>query len=366
MSIKENEWPNCVRVVHLLGGLRAMNNPGKLVKIGPGITGISDFEIEITVYRNLGTDCKALGFVPIGVEYYSTKDQVEGNYPPDWRIDSSLDYSVNPGRKGSVQTGWSNIAMNREHEDNFLKGLARRISFALMSCKFRIWQVSEGYTNELIAASKRDVWLEDQDIFGTLNTDRTLLALSAFFLDVCILRDRFAEFISNYVFPSKTQNISTFSSLRSKILKPISAKDEFAKELMEISDQRESIGWLGSIGLYRDYLTHVGPLSNMGRTAMMRYTTMSISSGKTFPYLELPLPTFNSIKEMDFNISTEIDILKIQKEDDEIRKGLRIDALGYALDTLRLLYGLSEKLICFSPIRPEAVVLTKEDLRRPI
>lgn len=105
----EGQWHNVRRVVHLVGGLRAINNPGSevIIRFGSSDPGIP---FSINMYHDLPCDLIALGLKIVGIDYYQTLEELKGYHPPMW-------YSFATGRenKGSssiinVENNWSGLA----------------------------------------------------------------------------------------------------------------------------------------------------------------------------------------------------------------------------------------------------------------
>ncbi len=146
----EGQWHNVRRVVHLVGGLRAINNPGSEVTIR---FGSSDpvITFSINMYHDLPCVLIALGLKIVGIDYYQTLEELKGYHPPLW-------YSFDTDRenKGSstiiinVENNWSGLAHAAFKAEKIeLMDICSRIAFEVEACNSRLRRLSEAYNIEL-------------------------------------------------------------------------------------------------------------------------------------------------------------------------------------------------------------------------
>ncbi|WP_324282611.1 hypothetical protein VKI21_10815 [Cyanobacterium aponinum UTEX 3222] len=358
--MSEQQKQEYLRIVHLLGGLRALINENQILEIIPCLSKkdncIGKFDQDLINVLYL------LKLKPIGIDYFTNIDHIKGYYPPEWRLASHYDYLIMSNLTVSIDMAWSHISSNRTLKDTKLRDLSNRITFFIRSCKYRLREISEAYMNELLILVKQQQ--TEERLFSSINTLRTIYAINAFLSDACMLRDRLAEFIAIYVYPdSSEKKISTFSSLRKYILKEsLILNDSFANYLHKISAQEVEIGWLGEIGLYRDYLTHTGLLNNLQNSFFMRFDHKVLESNIKLPFLVFPLIDVEKIKHINSNIKTLDDMQQWRKQIDELNQKSKKDALEFCFNSLNNLLALASELIKKSLVKPEIIQLSADDI----
>lgn len=72
-----NNWKNAIRVVHLLGGLRAVNNPGPSVIVSPNTIDNKIVKFQLSDYPSLVNVLKSLKLRPLGIDFYQDPEEVE-------------------------------------------------------------------------------------------------------------------------------------------------------------------------------------------------------------------------------------------------------------------------------------------------
>ncbi|MEL7078121.1 MAG: hypothetical protein AAFY50_24130 [Cyanobacteria bacterium J06648_1] len=78
------QWHPVRRIVHLDGGIRAINNPGSKVTIDPWTTDNKIVQFDLPNYQSLLIVLNSLKINVFGIDYYSNPDQLSGIYPPEW------------------------------------------------------------------------------------------------------------------------------------------------------------------------------------------------------------------------------------------------------------------------------------------
>lgn len=360
--MSEQQKQEYLRIVHLLGGLRALINENQILEIIPCLSKkdncIGKFDQDLINVLYL------LKLKPIGIDYFTNIDQIKGYYPPEWRLASHSDHLIMSSLNVSTDMKWSHISSNRTLKDTKLRDLSNRITFFIRSCKYRLREISEAYMNELLILVKQQQ--TEERLFSSINTLRTIYAINAFLADACMLRDRLAEFIAIYVYPELSikinKDISTFGSLRKHILKSLLVDDSFANDLYKISSQEDEIGWLGEIGLYRDYLTHTGLLKNLQNSFLMRFDHKVLESNIKLPFLVFPLMDVEKTKHINSDIKTLDDMQQWREQIDELNQKSKKDALEFCFNSLNNLLALENELIKKSPVKPEILKLSADDI----
>jgi hypothetical protein len=363
--IAVNTWKNVVRVAHLLGGLRAINKPGSEVKILPNrihnkfaIFNIPSYDAFIKVLRNLG-----LGLV--GIDLYSSSEEIEGIWPPEWYSFSRI-ISNNDPLHDSVRS-WSNISFHAYTKHNYcLADIAGRISFQLEACEVRLRDLSESYHIELSSLCQLQRFEAGKEI-KTLNSFKIYLAVHSFLVESCSLRDYLAEFMRFYVFHQKYGNeqVSTMGALRKKILKKEHEYDAFAKTLYEATDPDSEDGWLAKLGEYRDLVVHSVPLAQASTRSFLVQKLSHLGDDKCLPSIALPLPAnpgnISEKRSKGIYFSSFDEWLAALQKDAEESK-FATDALEYCCFANANLTKLATDLIKYSPIKPKTPVFTEEDI----
>ena len=138
---------------------------------------------------------------------------------------------------------------------------ASRIGHQLRVCDWRLREISEAYSNQLLARLKQKdfkIGTRFEDGFTWL----TYLSLQSFLVDACILRDYLSEFAAEYIYKPlidlKNQRITAMAALKKKVLNKISDPDTLTKELEMAAGEN---GWLTLLGNYRDLVVHSAPLA---------------------------------------------------------------------------------------------------------
>ena len=102
---------------------------------------------------------------------------------------------------------------------------ASRIGHQLRVCDWRLREISEAYSTQLLARLKRKdfkIGTRFEDGFTWL----TYLSLQSFLVDACILRDYLSEFAAEYIYKPMidlgNQRITAMGALKKKVLNKIS------------------------------------------------------------------------------------------------------------------------------------------------
>jgi len=123
----EKEWPNLVRIVHLSGGIRAVNNPGPTVSIVPSLND-SEIIFEIPSYKSLIAYLKKQILSPLGIDYYQIPEEISGLYPPYWRSASKAHKSIDT---------WRQLFNSRHNEKDYeFAEISSKIAFQLKAVEY--------------------------------------------------------------------------------------------------------------------------------------------------------------------------------------------------------------------------------------
>ena len=148
----DNKWP-AARVVHLIGGCRAINDHNQLVHFFPNTMEGVEWRFEASSYAAIYRNLESLGFSIVGVDFYSHVMVVEGNVPPNWR--SYYRTGNTAWTTEETAQKWRNIGHGGfKKKDGVLWDTANRIGHQLRVCDWRLRGISEAYNKQLIARMK--------------------------------------------------------------------------------------------------------------------------------------------------------------------------------------------------------------------
>lgn len=148
LTASQTEWL-AGRILHLRGGIRAINWFGPEVDLQPQTRDGKLAQIQPKSYAGTYEELESLGLLIIGVDFYSHAFEVQGRTPPDWRSHHS---PVHGWVCDEAVTKWRHIANAAyKREKGRLWDLASRIAHQLRVCEWRVRQVSESYKDQLLA-----------------------------------------------------------------------------------------------------------------------------------------------------------------------------------------------------------------------
>ena len=288
MTQEKQEWL-AARIVHLIGGCRATNNPGPTVELVPNTLNGELVRFQLNKYGAIYSNLETLGFGVIGVDFYSDVLEAEGSVPPNWRSYHRIKTKIWPVE--DICQKWRNIANAAFQEKNGrLWDLGSRIAHQLRVCNWRLRDISEAYHNQLRAILQTNdfkVGMRFEDGFTWL----IYLSLQSFLVDACILRDYLSEFAADYIYKNcidlKTQRITSMGSLKKKVLNKVSDKDELTNKLQQ---ETSTNGWITLLGNYRDLVVHSAPLANAEKNLFAICGEFNVSERGSLPIIQCPIP----------------------------------------------------------------------------
>lgn len=365
--MKNNNWPNVARIVHLPGGGRAINPPGPEVDIEPSKPLKSEIKFALVRYSSLLGYFMSGSSPPIGVDFYEMPDQVQGHVPPFWRPFHSQYSDGYPTAK--AEDLWSCIA-NAGFESGQMNftDISRRIAFEIKACSWRLRDLSNSYNTELRALCEKNKFKQGNK-FKTLNSFLVSLATHAFLVDICTLRDYLSEFLAAFVFSkyNKEENlrIVNLSVLRKEVLRFAKDENEFAAYLYEITDKNSANGWLATLGAYRDLVVHSVPLVQATHIGFLQQRVIDIGNGQNVPSIYFPIPPDpNSVARSRSKgelFSTPEEWIKASVEFDPEKESAP-DALNYCACAMGQMSSLLIKTTEHSPVAPKRAHIDASDV----
>lgn len=366
-----DKWHNVCRIVHLQGGIRAINNPGSEIIIIPGPDNNPNKKFNISRYPELIASLAKQGLLVIGVDFYEMANQIKGHLPPTFRSVHMRQASGYPAWE--AEDVWSCLAnAGFEKGDIEFADICRRITFEIRATNWRLRELSEAYNSELTALSEMKKFKEGTK-FESRNSFFIYLSTHALLVEICTLRDYIAEFIANYILhkylPNSNITIKTMSGLRKKIL-PIASKDNiFAKELYDITDENSNDPWLIRLGAYRNLVVHFVPLIDATHRGFLVQKILRSKNAENYPSIFFPIPPnpikIEKMRTKGLAFSTVEEWLKASANYD-CDKDAAPDALDYCSEVVGRMMILANHVAKISLISPKRAELTQKDIIGPI
>lgn len=362
-SAATSEWL-AARTAHLVGGCRAFNGLEPTVHFFPTAHAGRQLTFQSRQYGALYAELSARDVAPIGFEFLTNSMEAKGLVPTNWR-------TYHPWGGKNIWPGndqmdiWAQIGYAASQASNAnLWDLARRISHQLRVCAWRLYQLSDAYHAQLKARTVQDDFkpgLRFEDGFTWLG----YLAVQAFLVDACVLRDYLAEFFVEYICPASqrpTMHISSMSGAKKHVLDKVSSTDPVFAELVTATSKG---GWLFQLGAYRDLSVHCVPLARAESTLWAVSTEVQIKGAMPLPGISLPLPSNPSGIAAARTSSRRAERLaqELQLMTSATRGEVSsTDALVYCYSALDELTRLTSRLRRYSPLEPRIPHLTDKDI----
>src|ERR1700731_1168671 len=230
-------------VIHLPGGLRALQAGSSPLRIDPGSEQGGSLDIHSESGVPVIPQLKKLGLSVIGVRSLSHRWELEGVIPGEWRTfhaGSTKRWISYEGRQK-----WFEIAhAATKRRLGKLWDIAARISYQIEADTFRLEETSDQYASQLRSLITRGSFRSGSR-FEDILTQRVFLSIQSFLIDACVLRDYLAEFAAVYVYKESAIRITTAASLIKRVLKDESRNDAISLKLRNATDKH---GWLTLLG----------------------------------------------------------------------------------------------------------------------
>ena len=357
MSPKQ-EWPIALRLVWLSGGLVAVNEPGERnVLIKSNVMGRTFAVFEINTYPSLFSALKSLGFLIIGTTFVTDGKQLEGLRAPEFRAAGAIEGCP----VWDARQQWRQIVFaSGRNQEVRLMDVASRISAGLQYSEMRLCDLAMSYSGQLHSGVHTGE-TKPYQAFKDTNSPTVYKNIHALFWEMAVLRDVLSEFIA--VFCLGRNDATTLSGLLRSLNKNPST-DSFAEEVRRIADRQSAQGWLARFGSYRDCFTHYGPLNLVGGSAFAVQDQLILKNASPIPQIYYPLPEDpddlmrNRARGVPFDRANETKAARPRKRD----RAKEPDALEYLHGRLCELTDLAARLILRSPIAPEPIVFSKDDI----
>ena len=182
-----------------------------------------------------------------------------------------------------------------------------------------------------------------------------------------------AEFMANFVFRMYAPTGSStrlMSGLRKKVIPAAVAQhDPLAIEVNRITDENQPGGWLARLSAYRDLIMHYTPLAHATHRGCLVQKFLRTSGGVELPSIYFPIPpdpiavkTKRSKSAPYATIEQWIQASVASSTGNHTAP----DALEFCHDAVGKLAASALTIGRRSPIAPQRLELTEDDLRGPI
>lgn len=357
------EWHQVIRELHLYGGRRILNGMDPKATLRPSTVSGKLANITLRSFGNLYSDVESLGLGIVGCDFFHTENDVKGFSPPEWR---TLHVAKDPiwlcADQGHEWSFIANAAFMQRL--GFLCDISARIAHQIRASEWRLRQLSEAYSDQLSGALNSRAF-KDGERFMDGYTSLCYLALQAFLVDACVLRDYLSEFYAEVVVKACSHSSKKITTLSGLLRFWRSAPPSDAAG-MSIQESAKAGEWLYDLGAYRDLVVHVAPLASADRTLITVFQETNLSGGQVLPGVKLPLPTRPANIKNDrvtgeyFN-DPELNFARLRNIIEDIDSCP--DALEYAHLTMQRLGAMCRMLSKISPVEPKVPVFTANDLK---
>ncbi len=355
-----------VRCFHLGGGGRAFDTPGLRLGLIPPLTHGACATLSVPRFHAAYAVLQQSGLHVIGIDFYTTPEQADGRQPLDWRAFHPAGASESPWSCADQAAKWSFIAHAAfQEKQGPLWDVASRVRHQLRTCEWRLRQVSDAYWQQLDAVVRNQGFKENRrfkDGFTWLG----YLALQAFLVDACVLRDHLAEYRALILPPAETNGgrpkIRLMASLKKHYLDRLASPQAVDHELLQAT---EPAGWLHRLSSYRDLVVHHAPLANAGKTLYALCLPFPIGDQAPLPTIKFPLPADPEVIKADRSTGAyledpELTYARFLNALEDPHSAL--DGMHYAHLTLGQLAKLAADLSMLSPVKPVMPNLTEKDM----
>ncbi|TGY92880.1 hypothetical protein [Marinicauda pacifica] len=363
-SANPDEWPRAARFGLGEGGLCLEAQPNsstiKLCAGGNRIVG----QFTITEYRQPFFWFDQVGLSVVGFDFVRHHSQVDGFYPPEWRLlCPASGWLGNDTRQGFSQA--ANAALDKGEMQTW--DLCDRISTQIEICELRLKTLWEAYSH-CLRSTADEARIESPPIISNGWERRVVIETHSVLHETSTLRDYLSEFFARHIlnFNSPIKQASDLIKLlkSEKDLLPAAEKFEFWSSIKD--------GGLFSckeFGNYRDFITHISPLSSNLSSFGIKPTLLRIGH-VNIPIARLHMP--NNIRELQKRFSNKLLPQNKKALYDEIAETWGrtsnddYDCLRYSTFITRRLLNDASVLLGESGLEQTMIHLTEADLAGPI
>lgn len=339
-----------VRGVHLLGGLRALDDGEQEISIG--IDGQpANLTLQRPPYPALYQTLLKAGFQPVGVELVSFNSQLNGEEPVEWEA-----WHAGSGFKlMDARHSWANVRVDQARKgDTAVSDIAGRVATYLALLNIRLRHLSNAYHANLRSNILTENPLES-GLVSNLFMIEIEAALHAFFADAGSFRDILAQACWKLVLKKSGFAVKTMPAF---LKRAADSSNPIAQAIIAAGRQG---GWIKNLTDIRNGIIHAAPLSKSQEDSYCDQRFMELDGNKRIPILHFPLAHGDwSIRipvgrATDYN---DVDAIKRSREDYRSFVATSGDGLDYAWRTVSNLVVLAESIRRAAGLKAPVPVIT--------
>lgn len=346
-----------LRVVHLAGGLRAidLNQSSVRIEVSPEVQ-LGSFPTPS--YPNLFQVLTGFGFHPIGADFYTNHADSEGS-PPDWQaFHPSLGcYALDAER------AWSGVRNAAGRDNNAaLEILASKARTYLRLLPLRLRQLSEAYNLSLSRAITGRSRVPIGNHFRNEWSGHIDAAVHAFLSDAAAFRDVLSEIVWKIILSKNNDMVTSLSGLLKR------TKSERHPLLISIHESAKD-GWLFQLTDLRNHIVHVAPVADSQEHHMCELRGLKSPSGMKIPTIHMALLQQDGLVRKP--VSTFVDY----SDEEAVKLSLKtyLDYVSLSRDALSVCEEFCIKLVSLSMaikkhggLEEREIVITDDDIVGPI
>jgi hypothetical protein len=337
------------RIVHLMGGLRAVDARDGRVSIQ---ISANDPIAMFTAppYPDVYPTIMSLGLQPVGVEFMRGGSFV-GTAPPDWQCTSPSDgFQIL-----AEQRAWQNIRTAAHNaKQPALANFASRAKSYLSLLQIRLFHLSEAYSRMLQFAGS----IKPDQLFDNLWQPYLDAAIHAYLADSASFRDLIAEGVWSFLLTGGSP-VTTVASF----LKHAKESDDVLAQA--IIDAGKPGGWIKVFTDLRNEVTHVAPVGRSSSLHLCQAKEVQCGPVKVLTLHYPLLASDGTIYRADETSLDFKDETQVRRQIDKYRVYClnSIDGLTYAWETTARFVGLLSSLRYRAGFRQEEIAFTSADIR---
>lgn len=347
-----SELPLPPRIIHLLGGLRAVDE--RIDHVWLQVSRDKRFgHFPTPPYASLYRDLRTLGLTPIGVEFVD-QNTFRGLRSPDWECASDTGFKIREERNT-----WNEVRHAAlDNRDVAVANVASRTNSYLNLLPIRIFQLSHAYNQTLRAWHLSSSDRTPGHLFSNTFMPHIDAAIHGFLADAASFRDLIAETVWTQVLgePAGVTTLNSFLKKAAKSPHPLAAT---------IVAAGKPGGWLYNFTDLRNQVTHVAPVGRSQTFHFCEPRQTAYSQKLNLVALHYPLLDKDGKvrtaddEPPDFNDEAAV---RARLEDYRIYCASSIDGLDYAWRTLGQLVDLQRDARLAANLQTKRLVITEDDV----
>jgi len=339
------------RIVHLLGGLRAIDVRAEqvIVQIASNLPVLA---IQTPAYAHLYAVLGRLGLIPIGVEFPHALT-MEGRMPPDWQAF----FPAMGFRLMDERNAWSNIrhSASRDGEHAIRLAASKCVTY-LDLLNIRLLQLSAAYNRTLRAQMVGGG--KPHGFFNNGYMREVDAAVHAFLSDAGSFRDLVAEIVWRFVL-KETDQVTTLATFLKK------AKGSNLPLVQELLEAGKDGGWLHSFSDLRNNIVHVAPVGRSQTFHFCEVREVTAVANAMVPSLHYAVLNKDGRIWQDLSDETDFndkEAIKAALEQYRTYFAESIDGLAFASKTIERMMALLTQVRAATELKGERMKITDADI----